>query len=449
MNRKIFIGDKEYFPLISKIKYEGAQSDNPLAFKFYNPEEKVGGLTMEEHLRFSVAYWHSFTGAGGDPFGGGTISFPWDHIEDPMRRSFAKADGAFEFITKLGAPYYCFHDVDIAPDAESVAEYENNLSTVVEKLKERQAGTGVKLLWNTANLFSHPRYMNGAATNPDFRILRRAAAQVKVCLDIAVELGAENHVFWGGREGYNMLLNTNMKREQQHFAEFLAKARDYGRSIGFKGNFLIEPKPMEPIKHHYDFDAATVIGFLREFGLESDFKLNIEGNHATLAGHDFAHDLQVAADAGMLGSVDANRGDDRNGWDTDQFPTDVYQAAQAMLVILESGGLNPGGLNFDAKRRRNSTDDEDLFHAHIGGMDTFALGLKAAHKIIEQGWLKTYRDGRYRTFDEGQGAEFESGKLSLQELYQSAKTETGALPLSSGHQEMLENVINQVLFQGA
>ncbi|NCN05705.1 MAG: xylose isomerase [Spirochaetales bacterium] len=441
-----FIGKKEYFPGIGPISYEGPQSDNPLAFKFYNPSEKIGKKTMADHLRFAVAYWHSFNANGTDPFGAATIQYPWDGEKNPLAQAEMKADGAFEFITKLGTPFYCFHDVDAAPDAESVAEYEKNLQTVVAGLKARQAATGVKLLWNTANMFSHPRYMNGAATNPDFRVLARAAAQVKVGLDVATELGAQNYVFWGGREGYTMLMNTNMKREQEHLAKFLTLARDYGRSIGFKGTFLIEPKPMEPSKHQYDFDSATVIGFLRYFGLDKDFKLNIEANHATLSGHEFAHDLQVAADAGLLGSIDANRGDDRNGWDTDQFPTDVYQTTQAMLVLLGAGGFATGGLNFDAKRRRNSTDPADLFYAHIGGMDSFALGLRAAQKIIDRGLLKTYRDDRYASFDTGKGKDFEDGKINLKGLYDLAKSEGASIPATSGKQELLENLVNQVLF---
>lgn len=446
MSRSVFTGSKEHFPGIGKIPFEGPKSDNPLSFKFYKAEEKIGGKTMEDHFRFAVAYWHSFCANGADPFGAGTISYPWDNEADPLKKAMIKADGAFEFVSKLGVPYYCFHDVDAAPDAESVTDYEKNLLAVVAGLKERQKASGIQLLWNTANMFSHPRYMNGAATNPEFRVLARAAAQVKLGMDVAVDLGAQNYVFWGGREGYSMLMNTDMKREQEHLAKFLTLARDYGRSIGFKGAFLIEPKPMEPSKHQYDFDAATVIGFLRHWGLDKDFQLNIEANHVTLSGHEFAHDLQVCADAGMLGSIDANRGDDRNGWDTDQFPTDVYQTTQAMLVLLQAGGFKTGGLNFDAKRRRNSTNPEDLFHAHIGGMDAFALGLKAAQAILDKGILKKFRDDRYASYNNGKGADFEAGKLGLKDLYELAKADTHSIPLVSGQQELLENVVNQVIF---
>ncbi|HEV8695297.1 MAG TPA: xylose isomerase, partial [Lysobacter sp.] len=338
MSNDIFIGSKEYFPGIGRIPFEGKGSDNAFAFKIYDESKKVGGKTMREHLRFAVCYWHSFCGVGSDPFGPGTRQHGWDTPAMPMARAEARVDAAFEFVSKLGVPYYCFHDFDLAPEGADVVESESNLKHMTVLAKERQKATGVKLLWGTANLFSHPRYMNGASTNPDFAVVARAAAQVKAALDATVELGGENYVFWGGREGYSSLLNTDMKREQEHFARFLTLARDYGRSIGFKGNFLIEPKPMEPMKHQYDFDAATVVGFLRQHGLDRDFKLNIEANHATLAGHSFAHDLQVAADAGLLGSIDANRGNPQNGWDTDQFPLDLYDTVGAMLVVLRQGG---------------------------------------------------------------------------------------------------------------
>ncbi|WP_221285367.1 xylose isomerase, partial [Xanthomonas campestris] len=334
MSNTVFIGAKEYFPGIGKIGFEGRDSDNPLAFKVYDANKQVAGKTMAEHLRFAVAYWHSFCGNGADPFGPGTRAYPWDVGNTALARAEAKSDAAFEFFTKLGVPYYCFHDIDLAPDADDIGEYENNLKHMVRIAKQRQADTGVKLLWGTANLFSHPRYMNGASTNPDFNVVARAAVQVKAAIDATVELGGENYVFWGGREGYACLHNTQMKREQDNMARFLTLARDYGRAIGFTGNFLIEPKPMEPMKHQYDFDSATVIGFLHQHGLDQDFKLNIEANHATLSGHSFEHDLQVASDAGLLGSIDANRGNPQNGWDTDQFPTDLYDTVGAMLVVL-------------------------------------------------------------------------------------------------------------------
>ncbi|MBN2657681.1 MAG: xylose isomerase [Spirochaetales bacterium] len=434
----IYKGSREYFPGIGKIKFEGKGSDNPLAFKFYDENKVIAGKTMKEHLRFAVAYWHTFCADGSDPFGNGTIVHPWKNAEE-------KADAAFEFITKVGAPYYCFHDIDASPDADSVTEYEANYKKTTELLLERQKATGVKLLWNTANAFSHPRYMNGASTNPDFRILARAAAQVKASLDANVILGGENYVFWGGREGYTSLLNTNMKKELEHMAQFLTLARDYGRKIGFKGTFLIEPKPMEPSKHQYDVDSATVIGFLKEHGLEKDFKLNIEANHATLAGHSFDHELRVAADAGLLGSVDANIGDPQNGWDTDQFPTNVYDALKAMMVIMDNGGLGSGGLNFDAKVRRNSTDLEDLFHAHIGGMDTFALALEVTDKINKDGKLAAMLDKRYESFKSGKGLEFEQGKMTLEDLRDFA-ADDGPVPQISGKQELIENLLNRYMF---
>jgi xylose isomerase len=399
---------------------------------------------MREHLRFAVCYWHSFCGVGGDPFGPGTRIHGWDAPATPMARAEARIDAAFEFFSKLGVPYYCFHDIDMAPDADDVGEYERNLQHMVALAKQRQQASGVKLLWGTANLFSHPRYMNGASTNPDFAVVARAAAQIKAALDATVELGGENYVFWGGREGYSSLLNTDMKREQAHFARFLAMARDYGRSIGFKGNFLIEPKPMEPMKHQYDFDSATVIGFLRQHGLDADFKLNIEANHATLAGHSFAHDLQVASDAGLLGSIDANRGDPQNGWDTDQFPLDLYDTVGAMLVVLRQGGLQPGGLNFDAKVRRESTDPTDLFLGHIGGMDAFAHGLEVAHALLHESPLETWRSQRYTSFDAGIGREFEQGRASLSDLRDLAAG-AGEPANTSGRLEMYENLFNQYL----
>jgi xylose isomerase len=441
-----FTNTREFFPGIGCIAFEGPASDNPLAFKYYDAQRRVGDKTMAEHLRFAVCYWHSFGNAGHDPFGPGTRSYPWDAAEAPLARAEAKLDAAFEFFTKLGVPYYCFHDVDLAPDAGDVATYERNLRHMVALAKERQRASGVKLLWGTANLFSHPRYMNGAATNPDFAVVARAAVQVKCALDATVELGGENYVFWGGREGYASLLNTDMRRELDHLARFLTMARDYGRSIGFTGNFLIEPKPMEPMKHQYDFDAATVAGFLQRHGLERDFKINIEANHATLSGHSFAHDLQQASDLGLLGSIDANRGDAQNGWDTDQFPLDLYDTVGAMLVVLRQGGLVPGGLNFDAKLRRESTDTEDLFIAHIGGMDAFARGLEVAHALLTQSPLETWRRARYAGFERGAGRDFEQGKLGLADL-RALAVRHGEPASSSGKQERYENVLNQYLLR--
>ncbi|WP_126943287.1 xylose isomerase [Xanthomonas sp. BRIP62409] len=443
MSNTVYIGAKEYFPGIGKIGFEGRDSDNPLAFKVYDANKQVGDKTMAEHLRFAVAYWHSFCGNGADPFGPGTRAYPWDIGNTALDRAEAKADAAFEFFTKLGVPYYCFHDIDLSPDADDIGEYERNLKHMVGIAKQRQADTGVKLLWGTANLFSHPRYMNGASTNPDFNVVARAAVQVKAAIDATVELGGENYVFWGGREGYACLHNTQMKREQDNMARFLTLARDYGRAIGFQGNFLIEPKPMEPMKHQYDFDSATVIGFLRQHGLDQDFKLNIEANHATLSGHSFEHDLQVAADAGLLGSIDANRGNPQNGWDTDQFPTDLYDTVGAMLVVLRQGGLAPGGLNFDAKVRRESSDPQDLFLAHIGGMDAFARGLEVANALLTSSPLEQWRAERYASFDSGAGAEFANGSSTLVDLAQYA---AGNAPKQlSGRQEAYENLINQYL----
>ncbi|QXF03645.1 MULTISPECIES: xylose isomerase [Xanthomonas] len=443
MSNTVYIGAKEYFPGIGKIGFEGRDSDNPLAFKVYDANKTIGDKTMAEHLRFAVAYWHSFCGNGADPFGPGTRAYPWDVGDTALNRAEAKADAAFEFFTKLGVPYYCFHDIDLSPDADDITEYESNLKHMVGVAKQRQADTGIKLLWGTANLFSHPRYMNGASTNPDFNVVARAAVQVKAAIDATVALGGENYVFWGGREGYACLHNTQMKREQDNMARFLTLARDYGRSIGFKGNFLIEPKPMEPMKHQYDFDSATVIGFLRQHGLDQDFKLNIEANHATLSGHSFEHDLQVASNAGLLGSIDANRGNAQNGWDTDQFPTDLYDTVGAMLVVLRQGGLAPGGLNFDAKVRRESSDPQDLFLAHIGGMDAFARGLEVANALLTASPLEQWRAERYASFDSGAGADFAAGKTTLADL---AKHAAGNAPQQiSGRQEAYENLINQYL----
>jgi xylose isomerase len=404
----------------------------------------VGGKTMQQHLRFAVCYWHTFCAKGSDAFGTDSQTFPWDTPEDPMMAARARMDAAFEFFTKLGVPYYCFHDRDMAPEGVSVGESERNLATMAAFAKERQDETGMKLLWGTANVFGHPRYMNGAATNPNFAVVTHAAAQVKAALDATVLLGGENYVFWGGREGYSTLLNTDTRRELDHMAHFLELARDYGRSIGFKGHFLIEPKPMEPSKHQYDFDAQTVIGFLRHYGLAGDFKLNVEANHATLAGHSFSHELQMCTDAGLLGSIDANRGDPQNGWDTDQFPTDIYDAVHAMLVVLADGGLNSGGFNFDARVRRESVDMDDIFIGHIGGMDTFARALDVAYRIREGSELDQRKLGRYSSFNSGDGARFEQGEMNLASLRDLAVSE-GEPVRASGKQEWYENVINQYL----
>jgi xylose isomerase len=441
---KVTVGNKEYFKGIGQIKYEGKDSDNPLAFKYYDATKKVGKKTMEEHFRFAIAYWHTFCGVGGDPFGPGTKNFPWYADGDPMQRAYDKADAAFEFITKIGAPFYCFHDYDLVEEAPTLKESESRLEKIVEYCKKKQKASGVKLLWGTANLFSNPRYMNGAATNPDFDVVCYAGAQVKNALDATIALGGANYVFWGGREGYMSLLNTNMKREQEHMATFLHMAKDYARANGFKGTFFIEPKPMEPSKHQYDFDSATVIGFLRQYDLLGDFKLNIEVNHATLAHHTFQHELQVAADAGVLGSIDANRGDYQNGWDTDQFPNNLYELAESMLVILEAGGFKSGGVNFDAKTRRNSTDLEDIFYAHIGGMDCFARSLLIAQAVIDDGEYSKFRKERYASFDSGKGKSFDQGKLGLEELKNLA-LKNGEPKQISGRQEYLENLISKFI----
>ncbi|TDT40459.1 xylose isomerase [Maribacter spongiicola] len=438
------MANKEYFKGIDKIKFEGKESDNPLAFKYYNPDQVVAGKTMKEHFKFSTAYWHTFCGQGSDPFGPGTQSFEWDKSSDAVQAAKDKADAAFEFFDKIGFDYYCFHDFDLIQEAPTFAESEKRLATITDYLKEKQKESGKKLLWGTANCFSNPRYMNGAATNPDFNVLARAGGQIKLALDATIALGGENYVFWGGREGYMSLLNTDLGREVDHMGQFLTMARDYARSQGFKGNFFIEPKPMEPMKHQYDFDCATAIGFLKEYGLENDFKMNIEVNHATLAQHTFQHEITVAAKAGMLGSMDANRGDYQNGWDTDQFPNNIQETTEAMLVFLAAGGLQGGGVNFDAKIRRNSTDLEDVFHAHIGGADTFARALITADKIIESSSYNKLRENRYSSFDSGKGKDFENGKLDMKDLYNIAK-ENGELELQSGKQELFENIINQYI----
>ena len=444
MATTVTIGAKEYFPGISKIQYEGPQSNNPLAFKYYDENKVVAGKPMKDHFRFAIAYWHTFCGSGSDPFGAGTMLLPWSKNSDAMQAAKDKLDAAFEFISKLGAPFYCFHDRDIAPEGNSIEESEANLKEIVALAKKKQAESGIKLLWGTANLFSHPRYMNGASTNPDFHVLTHGAAQVKAAIDATVELGGENYVFWGGREGYTSLLNTNMKRELEHLGMFLTKSRDYGRKIGFKGAFLIEPKPMEPSTHQYDSDVATVIGFLRKFNLLNDFKLNIENNHATLAQHSFAHELQVAADAGLLGSLDVNQGYPHNGWDTDEFLKNLYDAIEMMLVLLPYGGIGSGGMNFDAKVRRNSTDLEDLFIAHIGSMDTIARGLLIADRILSESNYVKLRTARYASYDSGNGAAFERGELGLEALRDLA-VKMGEPKQISGKQELIENLINQYI----
>ena len=441
---KVVTGNKEFFKGIGQVKYEGTGSDNPLSYRWYDENKVVAGKTMKEHLRFACAYWHSFVGNGADPFGEATHLFPWNEKTDAVERAKDKADAAFEFITKLGLPYYCFHDVDAVDYGNDVKENDRRLKAITEYLGEKQKASGVKLLWGTANLFSSRRYMNGAATNPDFHVLAHGAAQVKAALDATITLGGENYVFWGGREGYMSLLNTDMQREKEHLAKFLHTAKDYARQNGFKGKFFIEPKPCEPSKHQYDYDCETVIGFLRQHDLLNDFSLNIEVNHATLAGHTFTHELQIAADAGLLGSMDANRGDYQNGWDTDQFPNDINELTEAMLIILQAGGFKGGGINFDAKIRRNSTDMEDLFHAHIGGMDVFARALMTADAILQKSDYKKVRTDRYASFDSGKGKEFEEGKLSLEDLRAYA-VENGEPKATSGKQEYLENIINRFI----
>jgi len=438
---KYLTRNKEYFKGIGKIKYEGRDSKNPLSFKWYDENKIVFGKAMKEYFRFAVAYWHSFCGTGGDPFGPGTKELPWNNERDAISKGKAKMDAAFEFITKMSIPFYCFHDFDIVEEGKTILESDKRVETLVKYAKEKQKATGVKLLWGTANLFSHKRYMNGAATNPDFNVLTYAAAQVKRALDATIELGGENYVFWGGREGYMSLLNTNMKREKEHLAKFLTLAKDYAHAQGFKGTFLIEPKPMEPTKHQYDYDVETVIGFLRYYGLDKDFKLNIEVNHATLAGHTFQHEIQCAVDAGLFGSMDANRGDYQNGWDTDQFTISIYEMVEAMILIAETGGFGKGGVNFDAKVRRSSTDPEDLFIAHITAMDIFARSLLVAEKLLNESDYKKLRKERYISFDKGDGARFEKGELKLEDLKKLA-IKNGEPKQLSGKQELFEQILS-------
>lgn len=434
---------KEYFPFTGKIQFEGVESKNPMAFRYYDAEKIVHGRKMKDWLKFAMAWWHTLGANGSDQFGGPSKDFPWNAGETRIERAKNKMDAGFEFMEKCGINYFCFHDIDLVEEAPTIDEYEKNLKEIAAYAKQKMAGTDIKLLWGTANIFNHKRYMNGAATNPDFDVVARAAVQLKNAIDTTIALGGEAYVFWGGREGYMSLLNTEMKREKDHLAMMLGKCRDYARSKGFKGVFLIEPKPMEPSKHQYDSDAETVIGFLRHYGLDKDFKLNIEVNHATLAGHTFDHELQCAADAGMLGSIDANRGDYQNGWDTDQFPIDVYEVTQAMMVILRAGGL-VGGTNFDAKTRRNSTDLEDIFIAHISGMDVFAHALESAAAIIEKSPYPKMLSDRYASFDGGMGKKFEKGELSLEELHDYA-VRNGEPKTVSGQQELYEAIVNMYL----
>ena len=432
--------EKEYFAGIGKIKFEGADSRNPMAFRYYDPEKVVRGKKMKDWLRFSMAWWHTLCAEGGDQFGGGTKKFPWNEGAGILDRAKNKMDAGFEFMKKIGINFYCFHDIDLADEPASIDEYEANLREIVAYAKKKQDESGIKLLWGTANVFGHARYMNGAATNPDFDVVARAAVQIKNAIDATIELGGENYVFWGGREGYMSLLNTDQKREKEHLALMLKAARDYAREKGFKGTFLIEPKPMEPMKHQYDADTETVIGFLRAHGLDRDFKVNIEVNHATLAGHTFEHELAVAVDCGMLGSIDANRGDYQNGWDTDQFPIDQFELVQAFIQIIRNGGFGTGGINFDAKTRRNSTDLEDIFIAHIAGMDAMARALEGAAKLLDESpYLEMFKN-RYSSFDSGAGKEFEGGKMTLEQIADYAK-KNGEPKQTSGRQELYEAIL--------
>ena len=412
-----------------------------MAFRYYDAKKVVLGKTMAEWLKFAMAWWHTLCAEGADQFGGGTKTFPWNGAACPIQAAKDKVDAGFEFMQKMGIEYYCFHDVDLVDEGADVEEYEARLKEVVAYLKEKQAETGIKLLWGTANVFGHKRYMNGAATNPDFDVVARAAVQIKNAIDATIELGGTNYVFWGGREGYMSLLNTDQKREKEHLAMMLTIARDYARSKGFTGTFLIEPKPMEPTKHQYDVDTETVIGFLKAHGLDKDFKVNIEVNHATLAGHTFEHELACAVDAGMLGSIDANRGDYQNGWDTDQFPIDSFDLTQAMMQIIRNGGLGNGGTNFDAKTRRNSTDLEDIFIAHIAAMDAMARALESAAALLEESPICKMVADRYASFDDGLGKKFENGELTLEEVYSYGK-EVGEPKQTSGKQELYEAILN-------
>ncbi len=435
------MANKEFFPGIGKIKFEGTKSKNPLAFRYYDANKVILGKKMSEWLKFAMAWWHTLGADGSDQFGVGTKTFPWNSSDDPIQAAKDKADAGFEFMQKIGIEYYCFHDVDLVKEADNIEDYEKNLKEIVAYLKKKQKETGIKLLWGTANVFGHKRYMNGASTNPDFDVVARAIVQIKNAIDATIALGGTNYVFWGGREGYMSLLNTDMKREKEHMATMLTMARDYARSKGFKGTFLIEPKPMEPTKHQYDVDTETVIGFLKDHNLDKDFKINIEVNHATLAGHTFEHELACAVDAGMLGSIDANRGDYQNGWDTDQFPIDNFELIQAMMQIIRNGGFKDGGSNFDAKTRRNSTDLEDIFIAHISAMDAMARALENAAELLEKSPIKKMVADRYASFDNGLGKKFEQGKLTFEEVYEYGK-KVGEPKQTSGKQELYEAIVN-------
>lgn len=432
---------KEYFPQIGKIPFEGTASKNPMAFHYYDENKVVAGKKMKDWLKFAMAWWHTLGAASGDQFGGQTRSYEWDKADCALQRAKDKMDAGFEIMEKLGIHYFCFHDVDLIDPADDIDEYEANMKAITDYALEKMAAADdIRLLWGTANVFSDKRYMNGAATNPNFDVVARAAVQIKNAIDATIKLGGQNYVFWGGREGYMSLLNTDMKREKEHLAQMLAAARDYARAKGFTGTFLIEPKPMEPTKHQYDVDVETVVGFLRAHNLQDDFKVNIEVNHATLAGHTFEHELAVAVDNGMLGSIDANRGDAQNGWDTDQFPIDNFELTQAMMQIIRNGGLGNGGSNFDAKLRRNSTDPEDIFIAHISGMDAMARALENAAEILEHSELPRMVKERYASFDSGKGKDFEDGKLSLEDLVAYAK-EHGEPSQISGKQELYETIV--------
>ncbi len=434
----------DIFPSVPKIKFEGPKSKNPFAFKHYDAKEEVLGKTMAEHLRFAVCFWHTFKATGDDPFGPGTQIRPWDEPNDPMEAAEMTMRAMFEFLTKLGVDFWCFHDRDIAPEADNLAETNKRLDKIVDLAESLQQDTGSKLLWGTTNAFSHRRFMAGASTNPSPAVFAYAASQVKKAMEISQRLGGAGYVFWGGREGYETLLNTDLKRELDHLARFLRMAVDYKKKLGFDGQLLIEPKPMEPTTHQYDFDAGNIYGFLLKNGLEKDFKLNIEANHATLAGHTFHHELEFCVAQGVLGSVDANRGDLLLGWDTDQFPTNVYDTTLAMHTILRGGGFTTGGLNFDAKVRRQSIDLEDLFHAHIGAMDTFARGLKNAARIIDDKGLEEMVRGRYAGWDTGIGSQIESGSVGFDEL-EAYTLEHGEPEVQSGKQELMENILNEYI----
>lgn len=432
---------KEYFPQIGKIPYEGKESKNVLAFHYYQPEKEIMGRKMKDWLRFAMAWWHTLGQASSDQFGGQTRTYEWNKDCDVVQRAKDKMDAGFEIMQKLGINYFCFHDIDLIEEGQTIEEYHKRMEIITDYALEKMKQTGIKLLWGTANVFGHARYMNGAATNPDFDIVARAAVQIKAAIDATIKLGGENYVFWGGREGYMSLLNTDQKREKEHLAMMLRLARDYARSKGFKGTFLIEPKPMEPTKHQYDVDTETVIGFLKQHGLDKDFKVNIEVNHATLAGHTFEHELAVAVDNNMLGSIDANRGDAQNGWDTDQFPIDNWELTQAFMQIIRNGGLGTGGSNFDAKLRRNSTDPEDIFIAHISAMDAMARALENAVDIMQNSPIPMMLKERYSSFDSGKGKEFEDGKLSLEDIVAYAQT-VKEFRQTSGKQEKLETIVN-------